>query len=462
MANEDNLVAISLSYEPASLTPGYIELKTPYGGEDVIRVWTDSDKQNLVIPNGSDPYKRWPVGMQPTTLYAEGYVAGTAQLWLLYTPDEQVYPGGSYNHDPVKFTVVQVVDVAVDVSDNDTHEIPSMQDASQVPDDHFVTVKGVPGNITLKATISPDTDDARNAITWTGMTQDPEDKLKATKSRAAAGKFPATINVSGRDAKDLTNWVVWSSASSELHFGEEEGGIKEEVEDWYTKVWGGYDVTHAIIAASIIPDSMEPPPDVPDLRGANNDDPPNVPEEDTGVYNKWESLANGVNKKWDASRQVRWNILNPDGLDLSKVINWFFYFYTSYPNYPTDDVCGNDDMVVVTGWEDNDPYAEPYTKCVWFADNPSQNSRHRVGEGDVGDTWEKRIHFRSFARLNIGGRWYRISDWYLWKMHCKFKMQNESEAEWDLDFNDDGDKLDTVPIWRDNGSFNALDNDDFD
>jgi len=36
------------------------------------------------------------------------------------------------------------------------------------------------------------------------------------------------------------------------------------------------------------------------------------------------------------------------------------------------------------------------------------------------------------------------------------------EAAWDLDFNDDGDKLDTVPVWRNNGSFNALDNDDFD
>jgi hypothetical protein len=41
-------------------------------------------------------------------------------------------------------------------------------------------------------------------------------------------------------------------------------------------------------------------------------------------------------------------------------------------------------------------------------------------------------------------------------------MQNESEAEWDLDFDGDGFKDDIVPIWRDNGSFNALDNDDFD
>jgi len=36
-----------------------------------------------------------------------------------------------------------------------------------------------------------------------------------------------------------------------------------------------------------------------------------------------------------------------------------------------------------------------------------------------------------------------------------------SEPAWDLDFNDEGDKLDTVPVWRNNGSFNALDKDDF-
>ena len=30
-----------------------------------------------------------------------------------------------------------------------------------------------------------------------------------------------------------------------------------------------------------------------------------------------------------------------------------------------------------------------------------------------------------------------------------------------MDFNGDGDKLDTVPVWRDNGSFNGDDNEDF-
>lgn len=73
------------------------------------------------------------------------------------------------------------------------------------------------------------------------------------------------------------------------------------------------------------------------------------------------------------------------------------------------------------------------------------------------------MHMRAFARLNIGNKWYLISDLNdgLWKTHLKFKKQNESEATWDMDFNGDGDKLDTVPVWRDNGSFNGDDNEDF-
>ena len=64
-------------------------------------------------------------------------------------------------------------------------------------------------------------------------------------------------------------------------------------------------------------------------------------------------------------------------------------------------------------------------------------------------------------RLNIGGSWYVISDWYLWKIHWKFKKRNETESVWNLDFNNDGDKLDVVAVWRNFGSFTALDNNGF-
>jgi len=68
---------------------------------------------------------------------------------------------------------------------------------------------------------------------------------------------------------------------------------------------------------------------------------------------------------------------------------------------------------------------------------------------------------RGFARLNIGNKWYPISPSYLWKTHLKFRKQNENEATWNLDFNGDGDMLDTVPVWRNDGSSIALDNNGF-
>lgn len=108
VSGEDDLVEISLAYEPSSLNPGYVELNI---SNNNIKVWSNDEKGTLVIPNGSDYYKRWSIGTQPSTLWVEGYSAGSAELELLYSsstnPDHPVYPGGGYeNRDMVKFTVV--------------------------------------------------------------------------------------------------------------------------------------------------------------------------------------------------------------------------------------------------------------------------------------------------------------------------------------------------------------------
>jgi len=55
----------------------------------------------------------------------------------------------------------------------------------------------------------------------------------------------------------------------------------------------------------------------------------------------------------------------------------------------------------------------------------------------------------------------RVSDWYLWRIHLKFRKQNESESTWNKDFNADADTQDTVPVWRNDGSFIATDNEGF-
>ncbi len=445
VVGENDLVALHLA--KTGPDGGEFELSVTNYDSGRIKVWEYSTRCDADANNDPDRVtltKTWNAQefSQLGDLYVEGDVAsGSAMdvtLQLKWTLDGQTYT------DTVNITVIDVQSIAVDNSDSKTHKIASVKDPSEVPDDHFVTAKGT-GNIVLLATIVPDTAATRNAITWTGMTQDGANKLKATKPRTTSGEYSATVNVSGADARDLTNWVVWSTASSSAN------AIAEDVYATYTQIKGGYDVTHTITPGDIITQN-----DRPGLSGANSTDPPDVPSGDTDVANKGVDLSNGANKKWDSSRQVRRKILNPDGLNFNNYPG-DIEFYTSRLNYPSDDVCGNDDGT--TSDENNDPYNAPHQGSVFGEDEPSTASPH--SEGNLNNTWEKRLHMRGFARLEICGTWYRISDWYLWKTHFKFKKQNESEATWGLDFNDDGDTNDTVPIWRDDGSSIALDNNGF-
>jgi len=208
-------------------------------------------------------------------------------------------------------------------------------------------------------------------------------------------------------------------------------------------------VTHTISPSTIITRV-----DRPSFSGSVSS-PPNVPSGDTGVYNKGVSLAGGVNAKWDSSRQNKTNVLNPNSLNFNNFGD--IKYYTTYVNYPSDDACGNDDEGA--GDEDNDPYSAPHQGAVFGYDDPNYPAPH--SEGSIDNTFEIRNHFRGFARLQLGTTWYRISDWYLWRSHFKFKKQNESEAAWNLDFNQDGDKLDNVPVWRNDGSSTATDNNGF-
>jgi len=437
ITGEDNLVQITLQKVlPTALTGNVTLVKVP-SDSTKIKIWENATKGGEPI-NLPENYNT-PADL-PENLHVEGFAASASVRDVILALEFTV--GGKTFDDKVKVTVIDVQSIAVDNSDSDTHKILSVLNASQIPDDHFVTAEGT-GNIVLLATITPNTEETRDTITWTGMTQDGSDKLKATKSRTASGKYQATVNVSGTDARDLTNWVVWSTASSSSN------AKSEDVRVNYTRIRGGYNVTHTIIPADIITQT-----DRPNLSGSKSSDPPDVPGGDTGVYHKGVSLAGGADKKWDSSRQLRQKILNPDSLSFPGDAK----YWTTYLNYPSDGVCGNDDAGTGDP-ENNDPYNTPYQGAVYSYDYPSRYQYH--SEGALNNTFEVRIHMQAFARLNLGSTWYRISGWYLWKTHLKFKKQNESEATWNMDFNVDGDMLDTVPVWRDNGSFIALDNNGF-
>lgn len=102
-------------------------------------------------------------------------------------------------------------------------------------------------------------------------------------------------------------------------------------------------------------------------------------------------------------------------------------------SYPTDDTLGNDDYR--TDDEDDDPYNGPYPGKLQGADIPAWGMRNTTGVD--GDTFEQRLHAQEFARLELLGSWFRISDFVLWRFHEKFEhvngawVNNGSDSAWD-------------------------------
>ncbi len=385
VANEDNLVQIALHKVLPTDRTGSLYLE----GDDGLMVWENSDRTSPVYL----PACYNTPGDLPATLYVEG-IAGSSsvrdmELNLSYNV------GGKTFEDTVQITVVDVQSVAVDeAADSDTHKIASVI-ATGKPKEHFVTVKGLAGDITLIASISPDTPETQGKIGWTDMTQDATNKLKATKVRATADKFPATVNVGGKTAHQLVNWVVWAEPGPRLTappMGEDVLGDSTRL------VAHGYSYAFEIPPEGII-ETL--PTDVPNLTGAS--DPPgapDVPTGDTRVYNKGVDLSKGGDHKWDGSRQLRNKVVNRNGVDLSTLGE----VGTSHANWPSaiaaQEVCGNDDLG--PAWDDNDPYTEPNVRFVTGFDCPELELLHSIGE--LGNTVEFRCHFRNFARLQLDGK----------------------------------------------------------
>jgi hypothetical protein len=97
------------------------------------------------------------------------------------------------------------------------------------------------------------------------------------------------------------------------------------------------------------------------------------------------------------------------------------------PTYPADDVEGNDDAASAD--EDTNPYDQG-------AGTPGQGTRGTLRAhdaqsrvfrdandhsgnppGEDGDTYRIHAHFREFVRVQLGGTWYRCSEFGLWRWH---------------------------------------------
>jgi len=105
--------------------------------------------------------------------------------------------------------------------------------------------------------------------------------------------------------------------------------------------------------------------------------------------------------------------------------------------------------------EDNNPYDNTFHGKLHTQDLPKIGIRQV--DGRVGDTVELRMQFRDFARLQIGGKWFVISDDFLWRLDAKLKKADEVADNMDYD----GDGIKNGVFWIDNGSNYGADNDGF-
>jgi hypothetical protein len=355
------------------------------------------------------------------------------------------------------------VTVTVHVTDTKTHLLPSTLGATGK--DHFCTAKGT-GNMIFTAVINPAPApaDIRWAAVGRPITSPSVGADRATahidRAPAAGIQIPIFVQVGTDNVYEGVSWIVWTAAPvvtlSPPPFA--------TVNPTFTQFTGTITFSYTIQPATIT--SATPTTvDIPDLTGGNTNilgavvSPPDVPAGDVNVQNSGAgALSGGAAFKWDVSRQNKQKPINlanvPDSIaEMTRLGGGDLMVL--YTNYPSDALAGNDDRG--PGDEDNDPYTAGTAGLgnIGSMDPPSRPLLH--SDGDVGDTFEMRLHFREFARVLLDTTWYPISDFSLWKIHMRALKASESDDGVDYD----GDGAQNKEVWIDNGSVLEQNNNGF-
>jgi hypothetical protein len=279
---------------------------------------------------------------------------------------------------------------------------------------HFVTPRQGGKNVTLSAKVSPGNRLAEALLAWEGATPIPGDPKSAVVPAFPSRKQEVRIKrPDGTVIQEIRVWVIWCDITGRK-LSKRPGGVDEASEEGgkaleFSAPWT---FTHWISPPGVITE-----PDRPHLIAFYSTTVPGGP-----------SLARGAKFIWDASRQRRVKMLDPHRIEPSLVDE----------DWPKDPVVGNDDDH--TDDEDDYPYDQGRRSWLKSWDRPSMTLRH--ARGKAGDTFERRVHFSEFTRIDLGLRWLRISDDFPWRVHFCFKH--------------DGTR------WQNNGSVTEDNNDDFD
>jgi hypothetical protein len=138
------------------------------------------------------------------------------------------------------------------------------------------------------------------------------------------------------------------------------------------------------------------------------------------------ALANGINNRFDVSRQVECAIADPQG-HLATICAF------TPRGFPANNAEGNDDAG--TADEKNDPFVAGNIALggravaagfIGSEDTPSVSMPHAVGV--VGDTFEIQFRFREFARIEYHRTWWLMSHRVGWS--TTLRAQKNAAGRW--------------------------------
>ena len=330
--------------------------------------------------------------------------------------------------------------------------VKSAKAASTV--EHFVTPKKTTElaqeYVELKA-VGVDTATFRKLFEWEGGEAGSTVEKRKVK-RDVTGKIEVKIKTKqgGAVSAQMNVWVVWWDVIAQKVVGPTLTRPYVDGEDWTrSSVLWHFEAT--VQPVSILAKTD----DIPDMTGINATQVSNAQAPhalDGGPFGD-------ATYKWDFTRRCRRHSLMPSitandvlwprkGLLSASLPAADKIFPTSpasgadhYPSEPTE---GNDDTQLPNA--DVDVYAPDSGEKLLDDDQP--RNTFRDGAGAIGDIVDDRMQFQQFVRGEINGKWYRVSNYSLWRNHTKLKKVDE--AVLDQDFNGDGDKTDK--LWIDDGS----------
>lgn len=108
----------------------------------------------------------------------------------------------------ITVVVAKVTKVEVDSGDSDS---TYLKDDGGT--DIIGTIKGT-GDVKLKATVTPDIQEVKDAVTWSAVTQDSTTKTLAKTSRSSSAKKDIEVKVNGAGTRKSTLWIVWGTFTS--------------------------------------------------------------------------------------------------------------------------------------------------------------------------------------------------------------------------------------------------------